>query len=101
MSLVMAGFGTALPEYRLTRQDALELHRTFFQIDEAQARTLRALYRRSGVVTRHSVLLDKSDGSIVDRQSFYAPAVDENDLGPATRERMEDYEEKGHDGPDF
>ncbi len=94
MSFVLAGIGTALPEHRLERQDAVELHTTFCRIDETRARTLRALYRRSGIVTRHSVLLHQSGGSVADRQSFYAPAVDEDDRGPTTEQRMAIYEER-------
>lgn len=93
MSFIVAGIGTALPEHSLTQADAVELHTTFCRIDEKRARTLKALYRRSGITTRRSVLLDTSDGPLPTRQSFYHPARCEDDGGPATAVRMEAYEE--------
>ena len=93
MSLSLTGFGTALPEHHFTQAEVAELHATFCLIDEARARTLRALYRRSGVATRRSVVLEASDGPLDSRQSFFWPARDEDDLGPATAERMKVYEE--------
>lgn len=92
MSFVLQGIGTALPEHRLTQKEAVELHASFCRFDEREARTLRALYRRSGVKTRHSVLLEGSDGSLPERQRFYPPAVDDDDRGPTTVRRMEMYE---------
>jgi predicted naringenin-chalcone synthase len=92
VSFVVEGIGTALPEHRLTQDEAVELHATFCRFDEREARTLRALYRRSGVETRHSVLLEGSDGDLQRRQTFYPPAEDDDDRGPTTLRRMERYE---------
>lgn len=90
--LSLGGIGTALPEHRLTQAEAVELHASFCRFDEANARTLRALYRRSGVKTRHSVLLEDSGGDLGARQGFYPPAEREGDHGPTTARRMEAYE---------
>lgn len=92
MSFAVEGIGTALPPHRLTQDDAVELHTTFCRIDDRRARTLRALYRRSGIEARHSVLLAGSAGPLEGRQSFYPPARDELDRGPGTAERMAAYE---------
>ena len=92
MSFRLEGIGTALPEHRLTQEEAVELHATFCRFEEREARTLRALYRRSGVETRHSVLLEGSEGSLPERQRFYPPAEDGDDRGPTTLRRMEMYE---------
>lgn len=92
MSLDIVGMGTALPEHRLTQAEAAELHTTFCGIDPVRSRTLRALYRRSGILTRHSVLLGASDGELATRQSFYQPATSDDDAGPTTAERMAVYE---------
>lgn len=92
MTLSIEGIGTALPDHRLTQEEAVELHATFCRIDDRKARTLRALYRRSGIVTRHSVLLEGSEGALADRQRFYPPAEDDDDPGPATALRMAMYE---------
>ena len=88
MTLALAGFGTALPDHRFTQAELAELHAGFCRIDPTRERTLRALYRRSGVRTRGSVILDVPDGPLDRRQSFYRPARDEADPGPATAERM-------------
>lgn len=88
----LEGFGTALPAHRLTQAEAVELHASFCGFDAGRARTLRALYRRSGVDTRHSVLLESSNGELRDRQSFYPPAEHDDDLGPTTVQRMAAYE---------
>jgi predicted naringenin-chalcone synthase len=92
MTMVLAGVGTAVPEHAITQAEAVELHSTLCEIDAERTRTLRALYRRSGVSRRHSVLLEASSGPLLERQSFYPPARDDRDQGPATALRMERYE---------
>ncbi|MGD8728269.1 MAG: type III polyketide synthase, partial [Gemmatimonadota bacterium] len=92
MTLTLAGFGTACPPHSITQSDAVDMHATFCKIDEARSRTLRVLYRRARVERRHSAILDASDGPIETRQSFFEPARDEEDRGPATARRMEKYE---------
>ena len=92
MTMALVGFGTAVPEHAITQEEAVELHSTLCEIDPDRSRTLRALYRRSGVSRRHSVLLDKSCGPLLGRQTFYPPARDDADEGPATAQRMERYE---------
>ncbi|MGE0158810.1 MAG: type III polyketide synthase [Gemmatimonadales bacterium] len=92
MTLALTGFGTRVPAHSITQDEAVEIHSTLCEIDEGRARTLRALYRRSGVSKRHSVLLERSCGPLPGRQSFYAPARDEADPGPTTASRMLRYE---------
>ena len=91
MTLALAGFGTALPEHRFAQEELAELHAGFCGIDRSKERTLKALYRRSGVKTRGSVVLESADGRLDGRQSFYHPARDEQDRGPPTAERMRAY----------
>mgnify|MGYP002622388006 CR=1 FL=1 len=90
--LHLQGIGTALPPHRLTQAEAVELHASFCGFDAKKSRTLRALYRRSGVDTRHSVLLDDSRGDLAARQRFYPPSSGNGDLGPTTVARMAAYE---------
>lgn len=92
MSLELTGFGTALPEHRFSQAELAELHARFCRLDETQDRTLRALYRRSGVSSRASVVLTRSDGPLDGRQTFFPPARDECDFGPPTAQRMKLYE---------
>lgn len=93
MSLALLGFGTALPDHCFTQAELAELHGSFCRIDERRHRTLRALYRKSGVSTRRSVVLEGGAGPLEGRQSFFPPARDEDDRGPPTAERMALYEE--------
>ena len=53
---------------------------------------LNALYRRSGVSKRHSVVLRAGDEDPFVRQTFYKTATDDSDLGPTTFERMQRFE---------
>ena len=92
MTMVLGGLGTAVPEHAITQAEAVELHSTLCEIDEERTRTLRALYRRSGVSRRHSVLLETGSGPLLGRQSFYPPARGDDDQGPPTARRMERYE---------
>lgn len=94
MSLELAGFGTALPAHRFTQAELAELHAGFCALDEERARTLAALYRRSGVKMRGSVVLESSEGPLERRQSFYRPARDAEDRGPSTASRMRVYAER-------
>lgn len=84
--------GTALPEQSITQAEAVGLQQSFGVIDERQARTLRALYRRSRIRTRRSVLLSGAEGPPEERLDFYPRATGEDDRGPTTAERMAQYE---------
>ena len=75
MGLILQGMGTALPRHSMSQADAVDLHTTFCGIDDRRARTLKALYRRSRIRTRHSVLFESSDGPVEERQPFYPPAT--------------------------
>ena len=86
------GIGTAVPEHDAGQAEAAELHAELSGLDRVRARVLRTLYRRSGVERRASVLLDRPDGPLATRQSFYRPVRDEGDLGPSTADRMGRYE---------
>jgi predicted naringenin-chalcone synthase len=94
LTLVIKGMGTAVPVHSILQSEAAELWTAFVPSGEVGHRTLRALFRRSGVKKRHSVILDSEEGSLSERQAFYEPARDENDYGPTTAERMERYEAK-------
>ncbi|MCC9657031.1 type III polyketide synthase [Rhodopirellula halodulae] len=54
--------------------------------DETQANKLAKLYRRTGVDTRGSVLVEKGDAGEL-TQSFYPPLVDGDDRGPTMETR--------------
>lgn len=84
----IAGIGTAVPPHRIAQADSAAISRHFADVPEDRIKLFEELYRRTGVSTRHSVLLNASDGPLADRQSFYG------DSSPSTSERMGIYREK-------
>jgi predicted naringenin-chalcone synthase len=87
MPMLIAGIGTALPPHRIAQADAAEIAQHYSCKTAAQERLFKGMYRRAGVETRHSVVLESSDGELVARQSFYSGA------NPTTGDRMRKYEE--------
>ncbi len=87
VSATIVGIGTALPSHRIDRADAEIFTQGFCCETDEQRRTLAALFRRSGVSHRQSVLLDSSEGDLALRQNFYGPT------SPTTAERMSAYEQ--------
>ncbi|OAI56590.1 hypothetical protein AYO47_08860 [Planctomyces sp. SCGC AG-212-M04] len=93
MSTQIAGWGFALPEGRVTQTEAAEHAVTMWGEQAGLGSTIPALYRRTGVKTRHSVIVEEhANGSIP--QTFYQPAVDAEDRGPTTAARMAFYEQE-------
>ncbi|MFI5455341.1 MAG: type III polyketide synthase [Isosphaerales bacterium] len=88
MTMLIAGIGTAVPPHRIAQADAAEIAMQFSCETPAQERLFKGMYRRAGVETRHSVVLEASDGDLGARQSFYTHA------NPTTRDRMRKYEEQ-------
>jgi predicted naringenin-chalcone synthase len=86
MSMFISGIGTAVPRHRVNQNDAAELARRYSCKTANEERLTLTLYRWSGVETRHSVVLDASDGDLEARQSFY------NTTSPLTQARMRKYE---------
>lgn len=92
MSMYLAGLGLAVPQHSIAQAESAVIGLSFASPDGSRARTLQALYKRSGVIKRHSVLLQASDGALEERQTFYQPARSTNDAGPSTDARMEVFE---------
>jgi len=92
MSLEILGIGTATPEHSIDQLDAADLAETFCWQSSGQLRVLQALHRRTGVRTRHSVVLESSTNSTPARQSFFQPATSADDHGPTMASRMQRYE---------
>jgi len=87
MPMLIAGIGTAVPAHRIAQADAAEIAQRYSCETAAQERLFKGMYRRAGVETRHSVVLERSDGDLDVRQSFYSSA------NPTTQDRMRKYEE--------
>ena len=91
MSMLIAGIGTANPPHRIAQADASAITQQFACETAAQERLFHTLYRRAGVESRHSIVLDATVGPLEGRQSFFGP---EN---PTTRDRMSRYEASAGD----
>ncbi len=65
--------------------------------DKRHIEGIRALYRRTGVKTRYSVLLEDDPIGLPGLQAFYPRASNEQDRGPSTSQRMARYEARAPD----
>ncbi len=104
------GLGTAVPEYSIAQSDAAIVAQQL-NLSERWKDALPALYRKSGVVQRGSVLLgpetqpelecclgSRPEGSLsTPRQTFYKPASVSHPYGPTTADRMKVFSQ--HAGP--
>ena len=87
--------GSALPDHQVDLDLATRSAQSMSCSTQTQSDKVAKLYRRTGVVTRQSVLLEKaSDGSGV-TQSFYPP-MSESECGPTTKQRNDRF---GQDAP--
>lgn len=92
MHPLIAGIGTAVPPHAIQQSDAAEIVKGLCCETPEQERLLGVLYRRSGVETRHSVVLGCSNGGLAERQSFFPPAQQADDRGPSTLGRLRRFE---------
>jgi predicted naringenin-chalcone synthase len=88
MQVIISGIGTAIPAHHFEQQEAGEVAATFCSATPEQAHMLNVLYRMSGVKTRGSVILDRADGPLTDRQEFFPPLTEESPNGPTTEARL-------------
>ena len=92
MDVVVAGIGTALPPHQIPQTVASEGAVHYCCEQPEQARSVAALYRLSGVETRHCVVLNQSEGTQSERQDFYPPRSVDSPAGPTTGERLRFFE---------
>lgn len=92
MTYLIQGLGTATPECSVTQAAAAEHSVEIWGETHGRSGVVRALYRRSGVSRRHSVLIEHVDDLQAIHQSFYHPSTGPLDRGPSTHERMRRYE---------
>jgi prepilin-type processing-associated H-X9-DG protein len=83
----ITSIGTANPEHRFSQSAIAEFMVRSMQLDEEDARRLRALFRMTGIETRYSVIADygKSDG-----YDFYSNSKDFEPF-PSTAKRLQLY----------
>jgi len=84
----ITAIGTAVPPNQITQSQVADFMAQGLQLDDAEARRLRALYRASGIQTRHTVLTDytKTPGEF----DFYGNQAGMEPF-PAIDRRMELY----------
>jgi predicted naringenin-chalcone synthase len=85
-SLAILGIGTAVPPHAIRQADAAEIAQALTCSREQQSQHYRDVYGAVGVETRHCAILERSDGDLAARQSFYAAG------SPTTGDRMRRYE---------
>lgn len=86
------GLGTATPEHSIEQADAATIAQQL-NLSERWNNALPALYRKSGVQRRGSVLLGPEGLPGIDRQTFYKPASEAQPYGPTTSDRMKVFSE--------
>jgi predicted naringenin-chalcone synthase len=91
MSFVIESIGTAVPRHSITQDEAAAFAVACCESEAKQRRLVPALFRRSGVKKRHSVLLCESTNGTPAQQDFYQPMHHEQYRGPRTATRMQAY----------
>lgn len=90
MSLALLGIGTATPAHAIRQPDAATLAATFTAATDRQERTLSAIYRQTGILSRGSVLLGDPGPEAFVQTFFPAPSPGATE-GPTTAARMDRY----------
>ena len=93
MSIVITGLGTAAPGIRVAQTTAYDATHQLCCTSDEHRRVMQLIYQGSGVQERGSVLVDEPVADILaENDGFFRPRSDEDDYGPTTRQRMEQYE---------
>lgn len=91
MTTYIYGTGLALPEHSISQTDAAACAVASCVATDKQRQLAPRLYQRSGVQSRHSVLLNSSTNGEPATQSYYSPSDTQHPLGPSTAARMQTY----------
>jgi len=99
MSLALLGLGTAQPPHAIDQSDMAASAEPCSCATDRHRKLLPALYRRSHVERRHSVVVNTNASNAtrpVEQRmlAFYPPATDAADRGPALSGRMRRYAEE-------
>ncbi|MDA8746443.1 type III polyketide synthase [Rubripirellula amarantea] len=86
----MLGIGTAVPVHRVASNVSAKLAKELSCSTVIQSRKVAALYRRTGIEHRGSVLLDCNPAEEI-INDFYPPATSPEDRGPGTKQRSDRY----------
>jgi predicted naringenin-chalcone synthase len=91
MRSAIFSISTAVPEFKHKQSDIFNFMRTFSSRTEAEQRSLKLLYDRSGIDTRYSTIPDYSVSA--DKRTFY-PSTADLEPFPRLEERMEYFNHK-------
>ena len=92
MTLHITGMGTSVPIHSVDQLQAGRIWASYTRLGDRKTRTVQALYRKSGIQKRHSVLLEGGGNGSQPLQTLFRPVESEGDLGPTTSERMTRFE---------
>jgi predicted naringenin-chalcone synthase len=92
MGFHFEGLGVATPPYEIRQDDAATWAHATSASAVTDTKVISQLYRRSGVKTRRSVVLESSTNGAPARQSFFSPPTSDRQRGPTTAERMRAYD---------
>ncbi|MEJ7591351.1 MAG: type III polyketide synthase [Planctomycetaceae bacterium] len=95
-NLEILGLGTALPEHSISQAGMATFAATCVAPELTGSKNpsglIQALYRRAGVQSRHSVLLESSSDDEATAERFFEFVKGPEDRGPGTAERMHRFE---------
>ncbi|HLJ98109.1 MAG TPA: type III polyketide synthase [Gemmataceae bacterium] len=98
MSLALLGIGTALPATAITQAEAVRIAEAICCRTEEQADLLPALYRQSGIRSRHLAFSQEIMADVLHGTrhsgSVFLPQDHEDAPGPTTSQRMQHYAEE-------
>jgi alkylresorcinol/alkylpyrone synthase len=86
----VVSLATSAPKFSISQEDACLIAQEL-GLSERWNHALPALYRKSGVQRRGSVLLNSEEGNPCSRQMFYRSAGEMAQRSPSTQERMGAY----------
>src|ERR1700676_4253909 len=95
MNLAIAGIGTAVPPHSISQVQAADVAKLVCCRNEDEGGILPALYRHTGIESRHMVFADDAVADVLDGTSHsgceFLPAGAGEGLGPRTGLRMTRY----------
>ena len=93
MSMIITGFGTAVPDWRIPQAAAYDATQQLCCNSDEQRRVMELIYQGAGVQERGTVLLNEPLEGMTEADKFFRPRCNDDDRGPTTRDRMEKFEE--------
>jgi len=90
---MLHGIGITVPENSVIQHEAADIASTLIASAERGKQAIATLYRRSGVASRHCVIIEPSADGQPATQNFFHQRTSPIDSGPSTGQRMAIYEQ--------